>query len=232
MDKKPAEVSAPLSNLKPPAGSRKDVKRVGRGMGSGRGRTSGRGHKGHKARAGGGVGPGFEGGQMPLIRRVPKRGFFNPFRKHWAEVNVRDLARFPQGTDVGPDELKKAGLIKGRWDGIKILGLGELKHPLTVRANAFSAGAIQKINAAGGKAIELRATGEVPAEKTVKSTPPPKSSSPNLDPEAKAKAKAEAKAKAKAKAKAETEAETEAKPKAEAKAKAKAKDKPNPKSEK
>ena len=229
MDEKPVNVSSHLSNLKYPAGSRKDVKRVGRGMGSGRGRTSGRGHKGHKARAGGGVSPGFEGGQMPLIRRVPKRGFFNPFRKHWAEVNIRDLARFPQGSEVGPDELRKAGLIKGRWDGIKILGTGDLKHPLTVRADAFSSGAIQKINAAGGKAIELRATGEVPAEKTVKSTPPPKSSSPKLDPEAKAKTKAEAKAKAKAEAKAkakekaETEAETEVKPKAEAKTKAKAK---------
>lgn len=168
MDEKPVKVSSHLSNLKYPAGSHKDVKRVGRGMGSGRGRTSGRGHKGHKARAGGGVSPGFEGGQMPLIRRVPKHGFFNPFRKHWAEVNIRDLERFPQGSEVGPDELKKAGLVKGRYDGIKILGMGELKYPLTVRANAFTSGARQKISAAGGKIVELKAGGEAPGEKVKK----------------------------------------------------------------
>lgn len=168
MDEKKANVSSHLSNLHYPAGSHKDVKRLGRGMGSGRGRTSGRGHKGHKARAGGGVSPGFEGGQMPLVRRIPKQGFFNPFSKRWAEVNVRDLARFPQGSEVGPDELRKAGLVKGRWDGIKILGTGELKYPLNVRAHAFSSGARQKISAAGGKIIELKAGGEAPDEKVKK----------------------------------------------------------------
>jgi large subunit ribosomal protein L15 len=143
-----------LNELKPPKGSRKDRKRVGRGQASGTGTTSGRGNKGQNSRSGGGVRPGFEGGQMPLQRRLPKRGFFNIFRTQVAEVNLRDLARFRSGTVVDEAKLKAAGVIKGRYEVIKLLGQGEIKKKLTVKVNQASKNAQAKIEAAGGK-VEL-----------------------------------------------------------------------------
>ncbi|EGL81996.1 ribosomal protein L15 [Caldalkalibacillus thermarum TA2.A1] len=140
-----------LHELKPAPGSRKARKRVGRGIGSGMGKTAGRGTKGQKARAGGGVRPGFEGGQMPLYRRLPKRGFNNPTRKEYAVVNLETLNRFEEGTTVTPELLKETGIVKNLKDGLKILGDGELKVKLTVKANKFSQSAIEKIEAAGGK---------------------------------------------------------------------------------
>lgn len=141
-----------LHDLRPAAGARKERRRVGRGIGSGLGKTSGRGHKGQKARAGGGVRPGFEGGQMPLQRRLPKRGFNNaPFKTEYAEVNLSALNRFEAGTVVTPELLAQERLIKAVKDGVKILGNGELEKALTVRAQAFSKGAAEKIAAAGGK---------------------------------------------------------------------------------
>jgi len=145
-----------LGDLRPPRGARTRRKRVGRGPGSGHGKTSTKGHKGHKARSGGGKGPGFEGGQMPLYRRIPKRGFKNPFRREFALVNVSDLARcFPQGGEVGPEALVGAGLLAARASRlVKVLGDGELAAgpALTVRAHAFSKAAAAKIAAAGGRA--------------------------------------------------------------------------------
>jgi large subunit ribosomal protein L15 len=126
--------------------------RKGRGIGSGLGKTAGRGHKGQKARSGGGVKPGFEGGQMPLIRRLPKRGFTNIFSKEYSLVNIRDLEVFDEGTVVSPELLKETGLIKKYNDGIKILGDGELTKKLTVQAHKFSKSAKEKIEAIGGKA--------------------------------------------------------------------------------
>lgn len=144
---------ARLHELVPSPGSRTRSRRVGRGTGSSRGKTAGRGHKGQKARAGGTVRPGFEGGQTPLQRRLPKRGFTNaPFKRVLAEVNVEALNRFDDDTDVTPELLRDQGLVKGRWDGIKVLGGGELSRRLTVRAHAFSRSAVEKIQAAGGKA--------------------------------------------------------------------------------
>ncbi len=140
-----------LHELQPAPGSRKARKRVGRGMASGHGKTSGRGHKGQKARSGGGVRPGFEGGQNPLIRRIPKRGFNNPFKKEYAIVKVEQLNRFEQGTVVTPELLKESGVIKQIKDGVKILGNGELNVPLTVKVHKFSRSAVEKIEAAGGK---------------------------------------------------------------------------------
>lgn len=140
-----------LHELKPAAGSRKQRKRVGRGIGSGWGKTSGRGHKGQKARSGGGVRPGFEGGQNPLIRRLPKRGFTNPNRVEYAEVNVHKLNRFEANTEVTPEVLLETGVISSLRDGVKILGNGELNVALTVKANKFSKSAVEKIEAAGGK---------------------------------------------------------------------------------
>ena len=139
-----------VHELRPPAGSRKRRKIVGRGPGSGHGQTSGRGEKGQKARSGGGSHPWFEGGQLPLHRRVPKRGFTNIFRKRYAIVNVRDLNRFEAGAAVTPAALQAAGLIHAVGDGVKILGEGEVTRPLTVSAQKFSAGAADKIRAAGG----------------------------------------------------------------------------------
>jgi len=139
-----------LHELKPPARSRKRRKIVGRGPGSGHGQTSGRGEKGQKARSGGGSAPWFEGGQLPLHRRVPKRGFTNIFRKQYAIVNVRDLNRFEAGTAVTPAALQAAGLIHGVGDGVKILGDGEMTRALAVSAQKFSAAAAEKIRAAGG----------------------------------------------------------------------------------
>ena len=141
-----------LYDLHPAEGSRTAPKRVGRGAGSGLGKTSGRGHKGQKARSGGGVRPGFEGGQMPLIRRIPKRGFYNPFSTHSAIVNVAYLAAFEAGSVVDFAALKAAGLVKKELDGLKVLGEGELNVALTVKAAKFTQTAREKIEAAGGKA--------------------------------------------------------------------------------
>lgn len=140
-----------LHELKPAEGSRRAPKRVGRGIGSGNGKTAGRGHKGQNARSGGGVRPGFEGGQNPLYRRLPKRGFNNPFRKEYAIVNVEELNRFAAGTEVTPELLMEQGIVKNPMAGIKILGNGEIQVGLTVKANKFSQSAVEKIQAAGGK---------------------------------------------------------------------------------
>lgn len=139
-----------LHELKPAKGSRKASKRKGIGIGSGLGKTAGRGHNGQNSRSGGGVRPGFEGGQMPLHQRVPKRGFTSKFKKQYVEINVADLNKFKDGTDVTPELLKEAGMVKQIRDGIKILGNGELKVKLAVRAHGFSKGAEEKIKAAGG----------------------------------------------------------------------------------
>lgn len=141
-----------LHELRPPEGSRKAPKRVGRGIGSGLGKTSGRGHKGQKARSGGGKGPAFEGGQTPLQRRLPKRGFTNIFKKEYAIVNLRDLAALEGITEVTPEVLKEKRLIRSTRIPVKILGDGELSRPMTVKAHKFSAEAARKIEAAGGKA--------------------------------------------------------------------------------
>ncbi|MGQ9823522.1 MAG: 50S ribosomal protein L15 [Desulfotomaculales bacterium] len=142
-----------LHELKPSPGSRKKPVRKGQGIGSGLGKTAGRGMKGQKSRSGGGVRPGFEGGQMPIQRRIPKRGFTNaPFKKQITGVNVEALNRFDDGSTVTPALLKAARIIKKVGDGVKILGGGELKKSLTVQAHAFSRSAQAKIEAAGGKA--------------------------------------------------------------------------------
>lgn len=140
-----------LHELKPDTGT-KSKKRLGRGIGSGLGKTAGRGQKGQKARSGGGVRPGFEGGQMPLQQRLPKRGFTNIFRKEFAQVNVEVLNNFANGTEITPELLKEAGLIKSMKCGLKVLGRGELEKELLVKAQKFSKVAIEKIEAAGGKA--------------------------------------------------------------------------------
>lgn len=139
-----------LNELSPPTGSRKKRRRPGRGVGSGLGKTAGRGTKGHNSRSGGGVRPGFEGGQMPIHRRLPKRGFTNIFRKCYAVINVRDLARFESGSHVDETVLVQAGLVKGRRDGIKLLGHGSISHALTVRVNLISRSAREKIEGCGG----------------------------------------------------------------------------------
>jgi large subunit ribosomal protein L15 len=141
-----------LNELRPPKGARKKRKRIGRGEGSGHGGTSTKGHKGYKARSGGKRSPGFEGGQMPLQRRLPKRGFKNPSRKEWSVVNLRDLSAFPDGAVVDVEGMKSSGLVKKVGFGVKILGEGEISRSLTVRAQAFSLSARKKIEAAGGKA--------------------------------------------------------------------------------
>ncbi|ADU25971.1 50S ribosomal protein L15 [Ethanoligenens harbinense] len=139
-----------LYELSPAEGASKDAFRVGRGIGSGNGKTSGKGHKGQKARSGGGVRPGFEGGQMPLVRRIPKRGFTNIFAKPYAHVNVQALNVFEDGAVVDAAALKEAGLVKKAPYGVKVLAQGELTKKLTVKASAFSEAAKQKIEAAGG----------------------------------------------------------------------------------
>ncbi len=144
-----------LHELSPAAGSKKAVKRIGRGAGSGNGKTAGKGHKGQKARAGRGMRPGFEGGQMPLQRRVPKRGFNNVFRTEYNVVNLSALNQFEDGATVDIQALMDKGLVKGLKDGVKVLGNGELTRKLTVSANAFSKSAKEKIEAAGGKAEVL-----------------------------------------------------------------------------
>lgn len=141
-----------LHELKPAEGSRKVRNRVGRGIGSGNGKTSGKGHKGQNARSGGGVRPGFEGGQNPLFRRLPKRGFTNINRKEYAIVNLDALNRFEDGAEVTPALLVESGIIKDEKDGIKVLGNGTLNKQLTVKASKFSASAKEAIESKGGKA--------------------------------------------------------------------------------
>jgi large subunit ribosomal protein L15 len=140
-----------LFELAPAPGSKKEGKRKGRGAGTGNGKTAGRGHKGQGARSGGNVRPGFEGGQMPLQRRLPKRGFVNHFAKEYAEINVGRLNDFEDGSVVDAHALKDAGLIGNFYDGLKVLGNGELTKKLTVKAAKFSASAKEKIEGAGGK---------------------------------------------------------------------------------
>lgn len=141
-----------LYNLSPAAGSTRPTKRKGRGAGSGNGKTAGRGHKGQKARSGGGVRIGFEGGQMPLARRIPKRGFNNIFAKPLTAINVSALNRFEDGSIVNLQSLLDSGVVTQCKYGVKVLGNGELTKKLTVQATAFSASAKEKIEAAGGKA--------------------------------------------------------------------------------
>lgn len=142
-----------LNDLRPAAGTTKNKKRLGRGVGTGQGKTAGKGHKGQNSRTGGGTRPGFEGGQMPLYRRLPKVGFTNIWRKEYAVVNLFDLnEKFEDGAVVTIDALKEAGLVKAVKNGVKILATGEITKKLTVQANKFSATAAEKINAAGGKA--------------------------------------------------------------------------------
>jgi len=142
-----------LTDLRPAAGTNKNKKRLGRGVATGQGKTAGKGMKGQNSRSGGGVRPGFEGGQMPIYRRLPKIGFTNIFRKEYAVVNLFDLnERFEDGTVVTIDALKEAGLVKAMKNGVKILATGEITKRLTVQANKFSTTAAEKINAAGGKA--------------------------------------------------------------------------------
>lgn len=141
-----------LHELSPAPGSVQERKRIGRGHGSGQGKTAGKGHKGQKARAGRGIRPGFEGGQMPLSRRVPKRGFVNNFATQYAVLNVAALNAFENGAVVDVDALKAAGLVKKTFSGVKVLGNGGIEKSLTVKAAAFSDTAKSKIEAAGGKA--------------------------------------------------------------------------------
>jgi large subunit ribosomal protein L15 len=141
-----------LNELSPAKGARKKEKRIGRGTGSGHGKTSTKGHKGQNARAGGPKGPGFEGGQMPFQRRMPKRGFTNIFRKEYAILNLKDLSEFKGNDAITPEVLLEKGVISKLKDGVKILGEGDLKGPLTIKANKFSNSALKKIEAAGGKA--------------------------------------------------------------------------------
>jgi large subunit ribosomal protein L15 len=143
-----------IHDLSPLEGSKKNGKRVGRGVGSGHGRTSCRGHKGQKARSGGTIVPGFEGGQMPIQRRLPKRGFTNIFRKEVAVVNLKDLNRFEASTVVDLEALKSAGLVRKGEGGVKVLGKGDLAHPLTLKVHQVSKTAREKIESAGGK-VEL-----------------------------------------------------------------------------
>lgn len=141
-----------LNELSPAKGARKKEKRIGRGTGSGHGKTSTKGHKGQNARSGGPKGPGFEGGQMPFQRRMPKRGFTNIFRKEYAILNLKDLSEFKGSDAITPEALLEKGVIRKLKDGVKILGEGDLKGPLTIKANKFSNSALKKIEAAGGKA--------------------------------------------------------------------------------
>lgn len=140
-----------LSTLQPAKGSVKAPKRKGRGVGSGNGKTAGRGTKGHKSRSGGGVRPGFEGGQMPIHRRLPKGGFTNIFKKRFAVINIRDLNRFEKDQLVDEAALVRCGLVNGRRDGIKLLAQGECKVPLIVKVDKISKRAAEKITAVGGK---------------------------------------------------------------------------------
>lgn len=140
-----------INDLSPAKGSKKKRKRVGRGPGSGHGKTSCRGHKGQKSRSGGGPRLGFEGGQMPLQRRLPKHGFTNIFKKHYSIINVKDLNRFKPNSTLNVEVLKEAGLVKKIKDGIKLLGNGEISHPVVIRVDRVSRTAKEKIQAAGGQ---------------------------------------------------------------------------------
>ena len=153
-----------LSRLRPPKGAVANRKRVGRGPGSGTGTTAGFGQKGQRARSGGSIHPWFEGGQTPLWRRLPKRGFHNPFTKSVAIVNVGMLAGFDKGTTVDPEKLVEAGLLRGRFDSVKVLGQGTLDKALTVRAHAFSKSAREQIEKAGGKAELIEVSAPVAGE--------------------------------------------------------------------
>lgn len=137
--------------MRPAPGAKKKPKRLGRGVGSGHGKTSTKGHKGQKARSGGVKGPGFEGGQMPLQRRLPKRGFTNAFRKEYAVVNLKDLEALSGSELVTPTLLREKGIVKDLKDGLKVLGMGEIKKKIIVHAHKFSKSAMEKILAAGGK---------------------------------------------------------------------------------
>lgn len=143
-----------LEDLAPPAGAKKNSKRLGRGSGSGQGMTAGKGTKGQKSRSGGGTAPWFEGGQMPLQRRIPKRGFKNIFKKEFSIINLSDLQEFPAGSEVGPPDFIGAGLLRKVRYGVKLLADGEIDRAVTVRVHKASASAVQKIEAAGGK-VEL-----------------------------------------------------------------------------
>jgi large subunit ribosomal protein L15 len=140
-----------LEELKPPEGARKKRKRVGRGVGSGHGKTACKGHKGQKARTGGGIKPGFEGGQMPLQRRLPKRGFFNPSRKPVSIVHLGDLNRFERDTVVDPDLLFRSGLVRKKGQPVKLLSDGEIQHPLIIRVHQVSQVALEKVKAVEGR---------------------------------------------------------------------------------
>lgn len=152
-------MSGELSKLVPPKGANRKPRIKGRGIAGGQGKTAGRGGKGQSARKSGQVRPGFEGGQMPMQRRLPKRGFRNPFKKKWAEIHLRDLNRFAPGTLIDWTALREGGLAKGRWDGVKILGNGEISAAVEVRVNRISKSAQEKIEQAGGK-VELIADRE------------------------------------------------------------------------
>ena len=140
-----------LHELAPPKGARRPPRRLGRGPGSGRGKTAGRGHKGQKSRSGGNIRPGYEGGQMPLQRRLPKRGFTNIFKKQYAVVNIRDLGRFEKGSVVDEEALVNAGLVKGKRDGVKLLGHGTIDYPLTIKVHLCSKAARAHVESAGGQ---------------------------------------------------------------------------------
>lgn len=140
-----------LHELKPNPGSVRERKRLGRGTASGQGKTAGRGMNGQKSRSGGSVRPGFEGGQMPLYRRLPKRGFTNIFGTQYSEINVEVLNKFEDGAEITPELLKAEGIVKKQLDGVKVLGNGDLTKKLTVKAHKFSKTAVEKIEAAGGK---------------------------------------------------------------------------------
>jgi large subunit ribosomal protein L15 len=144
-----------INELSPPGGSRSNKKRVGRGPGSGHGKTSCRGHKGQRSRSGGGPRPGFEGGQMPLQRRLPKRGFTNIFKKQYAVININDLNRFAPDSSLDVEVLKEAGLFKKVRDGVKLLGNGEISHPVVIKVHKVSRTAQEKIEAAGGKVVVI-----------------------------------------------------------------------------
>ena len=141
-----------LHELQPASGAKTAPKRVGRGIGSGVGKTSAKGHKGQKARSGGGKGPAFEGGQTPLQRRLPKRGFHNKFRHEWVEVPLEKLNRFDDGAEINPEVMLEAGIIKKVGAGVKVLGNGNIEKKLVVKSNSFSKSAMEKIEKAGGKA--------------------------------------------------------------------------------
>ena len=194
-----------LSTLRPPKNSTSNKKRVGRGMGSGMGKTSARGHKGQRSRSGSRMMRGFEGGQMPLHRRVPKRGFNNIFRQEYQIVNLETLAILGE-KEITPEVLKHAGAIRKASEPVKILGDGELKVALTVRAHKFSKSAQEKITAAGGK-IEI--LGAVPVEPPKPRKPQAPAPETKAAPEAKAEAKADAKPQAKAEAKPKKKKEKE-----------------------